>query len=291
MRSISMLTKVGIASVLTGSMAAAFAAPTFTIDPSSLGVLPFPAIGSPTVVGDAFSTSGNTRAVLSDAFGTSQAAPGIQKVDGAGYITFDTVKLNNVTVPGFGVGSGSGLGINWSMFATFTFSMQLLNGGLGNPGSDYLITNLSMNLYAESLAGANSTYTAGDVNSNPMIGLSGDTKLIGTGTIDLSVGDGFGIAGISGIGGSFFNPTMEFALSNPDGPLFFTAPDPFFKLAFASLTNDIGQITRDLADREIYLATGGTASFTNPVPEPESLALVGIALLGAGVAARRQLRK
>jgi PEP-CTERM motif len=267
--------KASVAAAVASVMTVASAAPTFTINPGSLGPLPFPGFGAASQTGDAFGTSGNTRAVLSNAFGS-----GAGTVNGKGYITFDTIKLNGNTV-GPGVGTGSSLGINYSLWAEFTFNMTLTSGGLGNTSSSYVLNSVNLTMFAESLTGPNSTFNQGTTSVDPTVTHSADTKVIGGGSLL------FGAAGINNGGGSSFNPTLLFALSNPDGPNFFVAPNPFFPLAFASLTNDIGQITRNIPTNELHLATGGTASFTNPVPEPESLALVGIALLGAGLVGRR----
>ncbi|MBN8489235.1 flocculation-associated PEP-CTERM protein PepA [Inhella sp.] len=259
--------KFGVAAVLTGAVAAASAGPTFTINRNHLTGL-----AQSSVVGDSFGTSGATRAVLSNAYGS-----GAGTVAGNGWISFDTVKLNGVTV------GGSGIGGTWAMWAEFSFNMTLIAGGLGAPGSDYAINSVSMTLYGEGLLDAsNAVFNAGDTATNPSVTVPTDRVTLGTGVFN------FGAAGINVGGGSSFNPTMYFTLANPDGPQVFTAPVPFFPLAFASLTNDIGGISGQ-GTQNLHLLTGGTASFQ--LPEPTALALVGLALVGAGVASRRQLRK
>jgi len=272
---------VGFAAVAATSMNVAVAAPTFTVDPSVFGAPLVPGLGAAPFQADAMGTSGNTRATLSAAFGSAAGS-----VTGVGYLSFDTFKLNGNTV---GVGT-SGLGINYRFWAEFSFTMNLVAGTLGNVGSDYILTSTTLTMYGEQLdcfgpCAADSTFNSGNTAVNPTVAHSADTLTLGTGTLL------FGAAGINLAGGSSFNPTMLFSLVAPNGPNFFTAPDPFFPLAFASQTNDAAQITRNLGTKEMHLATGGTAAFANRVPEPMTLALVGLALVGAGVASRRQLRK
>lgn len=267
---IAIAKKIGVATAMATAAAVAGAGPTFTIDPSVFGPAPAPTFGSAPFQGDAFSTAGQTRALLGAGSGGTT---------GVGYLNFSAIQLNGSPVSI----ATSGMGVNWQVWAEFSFSMTLVAGSLGAPGSDYVLNSLTLNLYGESLAGPNAAFNPGSATANPMVTHSTDTKLLGTGSLL------FGAAGINLGGGSSFNPAMMFSLVAPYGPSFFTAPTPFFPLAFASQTNDSGQITR--SGNGMHLATGGTASFGRPVPEPMSLALVGVALLGAGVVGRRQIRK
>jgi hypothetical protein len=150
--------------------------------------------------------------------------------------------------------------------------------------SSYVINNVMLNFYGESLGGANTVFNAGNLGTNPTTAHSGDTQLLGGGMLLA------GVADINSLGGTSFNPVMLFGLT-PQGSSFFTAPNPFFPLAFASFTNTSLGVTRNIPGQSLYIVTDGGTDFNNPVSEPMSLALAGIALLGAGVAGRRATRK
>jgi hypothetical protein len=264
----------GIAAVLATGVSAVSAGGVFTVNPGYFGAPNFPGAQTP-FQADKLGSTGVTRATLSAAFGSAAGT-----VTGIGYSQYNSFSLAASPLGAL----SSGLGINYTLWTEYSYTMTLVSGGLGNVNSSYVINNVMLNFYGESLGGANTVFNAGNLGTNPTTAHSGDTQLLGGGMLLA------GVADINSLGGTSFNPVMLFGLT-PQGSSFFTAPNPFFPLAFASFTNTSLGVTRNIPGQSLYIVTDGGTDFNNPVPEPMSLALAGIALLGAGVAGRRATRK
>lgn len=78
-----------------------------------------------------------------------------------------------------------------------------------------------------------------------------------------------------------FGVNTSFNLTNPNGPLYFTAPSPFYNLSFNS-----GQLKSfDVAGTQV-ISGSLDVNFANRVPEPGTIALLGFGLLGMSMARR-----
>ncbi len=113
-------------------------------------------------------------------------------------------------------------------------------------------------------------------------GVSGDDYAIVTYTLD--VGEAHIFAGLAqGDFKALLNATLT-----PQGQLFFVNPNPFFPLeSLSGNTNSF--IGGSLTDSFVAMADGGGLElFQAAVPEPGTIALLGIGLFGLGMTARRQ---
>ena len=180
----------------------------------------------------------------------------------------------------------SGLGYDYGIYALYSAAGQYAmdTDGVTNftfaPGSGTLSLWLDPN--------ANTKYTAGTTGSNfTSIGTVGDI-LIGTG--NPQSGNGFldpnnsqcssGSVN-SGIFCGAFGSTTTFELTDA-GAKFFVEPSPFYQLSFQS-----GQLNNFTPSGRVVINGSLDVAF-NDVPEPGSLALLGLGLAGLGLSLRRK---
>ena len=269
---------IGAAAFLAfGFVAEAAAAPVFSVDPSAI-----PGVTFTDFTATGFGHSASTKI---------EFAPGaFESGTGTGWLRLDQFTGANV--------GGTGLGSAYTVWGEFTYDVTLVPG-TGPGGLDagvYHITSMDIDYYGVEGVWSGSTAfiqadaatnTAASVDTSQFSG--GPIVSLATATVSSApqyntFGNGdFNSITVTAGGGAGLNATFDFFNVNSS---FFFEPTPFYNIAFASITNDSGQVQQ--GNNSLYIQSAGTSSLANTVPEPGTLGLIGLGLLGAGWASRRR---
>lgn len=176
-----------------------------------------------------------------------------------------------------GGASGTGLGNNYGMYAFFQGSGTVA-------GSVFTLGTGSLKMYIDK--SLNTSFT--DVTAQSSASFWGVTS--GGGADDILIATGSALAGSGSVSCSVgnncgsFGQVTTFKLENPAGTSFFTSPSPFYGLSLQS-----GQFNGFVPSGRLEL-NGSLDVIFQKIPEPGSIALVGLALVGLGVASRRKAK-
>ena len=263
------LQTAGVVAVLAlGFSSHASAVAVFTVDPNGA----FGATGGPHPGPfQANFITGNSSTLVALNAGQQTAA-------GSGWVNFSAFVDNGSNV----LGTVSGLNNNWQMWAEFSYTLQLTSGTYAATNSTYNVTGLHVNFWVDpSIATATSFTQATTVGGAATVTHGADSFQFAN--ADLIVG----VANINSLGGTGFNSTNSFALLNPQGTSLFTAPVPFYNFQFDEFNNTSQGVTVVPNQFITINQTSGGVDF-NRIPEPATLALLGIGMLGIGASVKRR---
>lgn len=275
------LSAAAIACGLFGSLTAQ-AATILTLDPSNTNAPAGPVISA----ADGQFQTDNIHGQLTSRLQVS-ATSGLAAWNETGTILIDDFQLGGVTQSS---GVYRGGGGNYDLYATF------IGSGFGawvSPTTYISSSVTSLDIYLWASPSTGTAPTIGTPTSSNTLG-SGVTAgsqdfLLATSTIILD-GSEFASANTSGV--TFLAANLTFAPEPGTEGGFFVSPNPFrITLGSSSSTN-----TNETTYANGVWTTGsslkGTSNLTPlAVPEPSALSLVGVSLLGAGLAARRRRRE
>lgn len=253
-----------------GLASQAYASPVFTIDPAGLGsaLAPFQAdflggLSSELLKGDV-------------------AAQTLTATSGWLNITGSSLFGNQIA------STTSGINSDYGLYATFDLVATLLSGTFGAANSSYLLTSLNYSLWGDSAF--DTTFTQANATTNT-------EATVSVGTADTLLGGGSLISGVAGFNiffGASFNSLTSYA-NTAAGSLFFTQPSSFYTQAFQAFNNTSQGVLR-AGDCTTAGSTNCRISITNAiggvdfagVPEPGTLGLMGLGLLGIASLRRRK---
>lgn len=146
-------------------------------------------------------------------------------------------------------------------------------------GLNFIGTAANFDLFVDPLS--NSTFGGVDGLTAITVGSNGDDYKIASSNTLIGSGVGTLTAAPGAYNFNFGNFTLTDNGTSQDGTSFFIAPSPFHVVVQVNGDNDQAPITG------ATITVTGDVSAVFPVPEPGALALVGLALAGAGLASRR----